>query len=83
MSSHVSAIPLLIVSPSSRRKCSLLFILSFSGIVTMVLWCNYDVKEMIGYTFHHLASIYAYYYVSVSAWLLLNVENSAAIKIIL
>ena len=38
----------------------------FSGIVTMFLWCDYNVKEIIGYTFHHLASIYAYYFVSVS-----------------
>ena len=48
-------------------KLPLLPALFISDIFIMLLWCQVGIKELIGFVCHHLATVFAYFYVSVSA----------------
>ena len=37
-----------------------------TDMIIMVVWCEMGLGELIGFIFHHLATVFAYYYVSVS-----------------
>ena len=48
--------------------------LFITDMIIMVLWCEMGLGELIGFIFHHLATVFAYYYVSVSkSWV--KVQN--------
>lgn len=49
----------------ARLACSVIIGYMVADIFIMLLWCHVGIKELIGFVCHHLATVFAYFYVSV------------------
>lgn len=41
------------------------YLRSFPDVVCMLVWCEVQRSELAGFVFHHAATVYAYYFISV------------------
>ncbi|XP_053394205.1 TLC domain-containing protein 4-B-like [Mercenaria mercenaria] len=51
-------------SPAARTACAIIVGYMFADILCMSIWCKMKRGEMLGFLFHHAATVYAYYFIS-------------------